>query len=302
MKNVLVLGGSSLVGHGVIKFFLEKGFKVITTSFNKKIFFKNNNIKIINNFNINSEKSLSVFNKYTKKNLIAVINCIAKIPISKKNKKFDKLAYLNTNYLSVLKLLKISEKNKVPNFINISGSSTSILDENLEDEYNFYLLSKKSMDLYIDNETEVKKKIILNTLKISAPYGYVFNRPTIFVNFIKKAIKNKDLKIFGNGNRKQVFTFSEDVGKCCLKLKKKKKSGSYYCMGNFSIKSKYLAKKIVKLFNSKSKIKILNKFNETDTSNVKLLKKINNLNKNSINFDKSIKKIFFYIRDNNILN
>ena len=73
-------------------------------------------------------------------------------------------------------------------------------------------------------------------------------------------------------------------------------------MGNFSIKSKYLAKKIVKLFNSKSKIKILNKFNETDTSNVKLLKKINNLNKNSINFDKSIKKIFFYIRDNNILN
>ena len=245
---------------------------------------------------------MSVFNKYTKKNLIAVINCIAKIPISKKNKKFDKLAYLNTNYLSVLKLLKISEKNKVPNFINISGSSTSILDENLEDEYNFYLLSKKSMDLYIDNETEVKKKIILNTLKISAPYGYVFNRPTIFVNFIKKAIKNKDLKIFGNGNRKQVFTFSEDVGKCCLKLIKKKKSGSYYCMGNFSIKSKYLAKKIVKLFNSKSKIKILNKFNETDTSNVKLLKKINNLNKNSINFDKSIKKIFFYIRDNNILN
>ena len=301
MKTILVLGGSSLVGHGVIKFFLEKGFKVITTSFNKKIFFRSKNIEIINNFDINSEKSLSLFDKCTKKNLAAVINCIAKIPISKKNKKFDKIAYLNTNYLSVIKLLKISEKNKIPNFINISGTSTSIVDENLEDEYDFYLLSKKSMDLYIDALKEVKKKIILNTLKISAPYGYVFNRPTIFVNFIKKAIEDKDLTIFGNGNRKQIFTFSEDVGNCCFELIKKKRSGSYYCMGNSPIKSKYLAKKIIKFFKSKSKIKILNKFNETDTANVRLLKKINNLNKDPVGFDTSLKKIFFYIKDNNIL-
>ena len=69
MKTILVLGGSSLVGNGVIKFFLEKGFKVITTSFNKKIFFRSKNIEIINNFDINSEKSLSLFDKCTKKNL-----------------------------------------------------------------------------------------------------------------------------------------------------------------------------------------------------------------------------------------
>ena len=176
-----------------------------------------------------------------------------------------------------------------------------IVDENLEDEYDFYLLSKKSMDLCIDALKEVKKKITLNTLKISAPYGYVFNRPTIFVNFIKKAIEYKDLTIFGNGNRKQIFTFSEDVGNCCFELIKKKRSGSYYCMGNSPIKSKYLAKKIIKLFKSKSKIKILNKFNETDTANVRLLKKINNLNKAPVGFDKSLYKIFFYIKDNNIL-
>ena len=39
-EKILVLGGSSLVGHGVIIFFLSKGFKVITTSFNKKILLK----------------------------------------------------------------------------------------------------------------------------------------------------------------------------------------------------------------------------------------------------------------------
>ena len=72
-------------------------------------------------------------------------------------------------------------------------------------------------------------------------------------------------------------------------------------MGNSPIKSKYLAKKIIKLFKSKSKIKILNKFNETDTANVRLLKKINNLNKDPVGFDTSLKKIFFYIKDNNIL-
>ena len=69
-------------------------------------------------------------------------------------------------------------------------------------------------------------------------------------------------------------------------------------MGNNAITSKYLAKKIVKLLKSKSKIKILNKFNEIDTSNVKLLKKIQNLNKNSTDLNKSLKKIFSYIKDN----
>lgn len=298
MKNILVLGGSSLVGHGVIKFLLKKDFKIIATSYKKKIFFKNKNIKIIKNFDINLKKSQNLFDKITKQKLSAVINCIAKIPISKKKKSFDKLSYLKTNYLNVIKLLKISEKNKIPNFINISGSTTSFLNENFEDEYNFYLLSKKSIDLYIDNEKNIKKKIILNTLKISAPYGYMMNKNTIFVNFIKKALKNKDLTIFGDGNRKQVFTFTEDVGNCCLKLINKKRSGLYYCMGNTSIKSKDLAKKIIKLFNSKSKIKILNKFKEGDTSNVRLLKKIKNLNKNSTDFDKSIKRIFLYIKRN----
>ncbi len=298
MKKILVLGGSSLVGHGVTKFFLEKGFEVITTSFKKKISFQKANVKNIKNFDINSKKSHHLFDKFTKNNLIPVINCIAKIPKSKKGKKFNKLDYLNTNYFSVIKLLKISEKNKIPHFINISGSATSALNENLEDEYNFYLFSKKSTDLYIDNEKDNKKKIILNTLKISAPYGYLLNRATIFVNFLDNAINDKDLVIFGDGNRKQVFTFSEDVGNCCLKLIKKKKSGSFYCMGNNAITSKYLAKKIVKLLKSKSKIKILNKFNEIDTSNVKLLKKIQNLNKNSTDLNKSLKKIFSYIKDN----
>ena len=67
MKKIFILGGSSLVGHGIIKFFLEKGYKVITTSFKKKILFKKNNIKIIKNFDINSKNSVNLFNKITKK-------------------------------------------------------------------------------------------------------------------------------------------------------------------------------------------------------------------------------------------
>lgn len=300
MKKILVLGGSSLVGHGVIIFFLSKGFKVITTSFNKKNPIKNKNLQIIKNFNINSKNSLSRLDEITKKNLIPVINCIAKIPRSKTNKKFDKFAYLSSNYLSVIKIIKILEKNKVPLFINISGSATSFLNENLEDEYNFYLFSKKSMDLYINNEKNNKKRIVLNTLKISAPYGYLLNKDSIFVNFLKNAIKNKDLTIFGDGKRRQVFTFTEDVGNSCLKLIKKKRSGEFYCMGNTAITSKFLAQKIIKSFKSKSRLKILNKFNENDTFNVKLLRKIQNLNKISTNLDKSLKKIFFYIKENKI--
>ena len=123
----------------------------------------------------------------------------------------------------MIKLFNISKKNKIPCFINISGTATSFINENLENEYNFYLLSKKITDLHFLNEKEINNKIVLNSLRISAPYGYLLNKDSIFVNFVKNATQNKDLTIFGDGNRKQVFTFSEDVGNCCLKLIKKKK-------------------------------------------------------------------------------
>ena len=53
MKNVLVLGGSSLVGHGVIKFFLEKMSKenkLISYNLNDVLnFYKENQGKFENN-------------------------------------------------------------------------------------------------------------------------------------------------------------------------------------------------------------------------------------------------------------
>ena len=64
--------------------------------------------------------------------------------------------------MSVIKLIKILKKKySFYKYIRVH----SFLNENLEDEYNFYLFSKKSMDLYINNEKIIKKEFVLNTLK-----------------------------------------------------------------------------------------------------------------------------------------
>jgi nucleoside-diphosphate-sugar epimerase len=296
--KVFITGVSGLVGHGIAKFFIENGHKVIGTSFKKKILTNNKNYKILNNFDISSSSSIKVFEKICKKEKIsAVINCAAKLPLfEKKRLSYNIQDYIDVNYISVIKLISVSKQNNIKHFINISGCATNFYKAGINNEYECYLLSKKTTDLFIDTEINKKKFFYLSTIKISAPYGYIFNRNTIFVKFIKNAIKNKPLTIFGNGNRGQVFTFTEDVGKCCLKIIFKKLSGTFYCMGNESIKTKQLAEKIIKTFHSKSVLKILNKFNEKNTNNVQLLRKIKNFNIRPTNLNQALSKILIFLK------
>lgn len=297
--KVFVTGVSGLVGHGIAKFFIENGHKVIGTSFKKKIISNDKNYKILNNFDISSSSSIKVFEKISKKEKIAaVINCAAKLPPFKKKGKasYNIQDYIDVNYISVIKLISISKQNNIRHFINISGCATDFYKAGINNEYECYLLSKKTTDLFINNEINKKNFFYLSTIKISAPYGYIFNRNNIFVKFIKNAIKNKPLTIFGNGKRGQVFTFTEDVGKCCLKIIFKKLSGTFYCMGNDSIKTKKLAKKIIKTFHSKSVLKILNKFNEKNTNNVQLLREIKNFNIRPTDLNQALSKILIFLK------
>ena len=73
--------------------------------------------------------------------------------------------------------------------------------------------------------------------------------------FLKTAMKNEPIKVFGNGNQTRCFTYVDDIAKGVLKVMEKGKRGEAYNIGNNQPTTILeLAKIIRELTNSKSEI------------------------------------------------
>ena len=112
-KTILILGATGKVGFDLTSY-LSKKYYVIALSRNKKKLniFKKNNIKIINH---NLKKKLNVPFK-----IDYIINCIVTHSFSKNQKLED---YVNSNILSSLNMVYLSNLKKVKLIINLSSIS-----------------------------------------------------------------------------------------------------------------------------------------------------------------------------------
>ena len=80
-------------------------------------------------------------------------------------------------------------------------------------------------------------------------YGMVIPR------FVNSAVNNRKIEIYGNGNQNRTFLHVSDAVNALIKIMKNNKFDTYNLGGTENIKIKDLAKRIIKLTNSKSKIK-----------------------------------------------
>ena len=72
--------------------------------------------------------------------------------------------------------------------------------------------------------------------------------------------ENKNIYLFGSGNRSQVFTYVEDIASSCIFAIKNRKYGTFNIAGNKTTSMKSLANSIISLNkNSKSKVIYLKK-------------------------------------------
>ena len=115
-----------------------------------------------------------------------------------------------------------------------------------------YFISKKKIEQKLFSQ---KKKINIVSLKILAPYGYILKNNSVIPKFISLVKNGENLNIPANGERKQIFTFSEDIGAACSYIFKNKLTGKIPFAGPKVITTKTLAKKIISIY-SKKKINI----------------------------------------------
>lgn len=104
------------------------------------------------------------------------------------------------------------------------------------------------------------KVIIVRFFNVIGP-EQVSNYGMVVPRLIEQAIRNKPLTVFGSGNQTRTFSYIDDINQYLYKLifSKKNAFGQIFNLGgkeNISINN--LAKKIIKISKSKSKIKKIN--------------------------------------------
>ena len=107
--------------------------------------------------------------------------------------------------------------------------------------------------------TSMLKKINFINVRLFNIYGTNL-KGRVVDSFIKNALQNKDLEIYGNGKQTRCFLFVDDCINAFYKiLSNRKNYNQTYNIGNdkeFSIFK--FAKMVIKISNSKSKIKFFN--------------------------------------------
>ncbi len=252
-KNVLVTGGSGFIGSHVVDFLVKKKYNVTTFDLSPPI---RKNVKFIKG-NILDKNCL----QFALKNIDFVFHLAA---VSDINKVRDiPVKTINTNILGTTYLLEASRNKNVKRFIFASSVYSFGTTGNL------YTTSKISSELLIKNYRLLFGQNF-TILRYSTAYGPRSREVDAVSIFVERALKNLDIVIFGDGQQKRNYLHVEDLAKgSMMALKQKTKNKIITLASKNNIKMFDLAKIIIRLTRSSSKIRFNKKNKRFDdfTSN-----------------------------------
>ncbi|MFH1997671.1 MAG: NAD-dependent epimerase/dehydratase family protein [Patescibacteria group bacterium] len=275
MKKILVTGASGFIGQYLIDKLLGGRYEIYILkhhSLVSKEWFKNSKIKIFN-IDITNSKDFSKIKKNLKFDV--VFHLATYIPNNEKWPETDKCFMVNC--LGAYNLINFL-KNRPPNKLIISSSVSvyqvitslskvsKISEQTSTIPNSFYGFSKLTADLLFEKFAE-DFNISTVFLRYSSVYGLRQKPNAVLPVFINNAKQGKNLTIFGEGKKVQDFIYIDDVIKANIWALKPSIRGIYNIGSGIGINVVDLAKKIIKVFDSKSKI-IFNKSKTEDKSKI----------------------------------
>ena len=252
-KNVLVTGGNGFIGSHVVDFLVKKKYNVTTFDLSPPI---RKNVKFIKG-NILDKNCL----QFALKNIDFVFHLAAVSDINKV--RAIPVKTINTNILGTTYLLEASRNKNVKRFIFASSVYSFGTTGNL------YTTSKISSELLIKNYRLLFGQNF-TILRYSTAYGPRSREVDAVSIFVERALKNLDIVIFGDGQQKRNYLHVEDLAKgSMMALKQKTKNKIITLASKNNIKMFDLARTIVRLTKSNSKIRFNKKNKRFDdfTSN-----------------------------------
>jgi len=245
-KNVLVTGGSGFIGSHVVDSLIRRNYEVTILDLSKP---KRDDVKFIKGSVLNKNLIRLLLKKNKLVFHLAAVSDINKV-------KIIPIKTISTNILGTLCLLEASRKENIKRFIFASTYYSSGKSGNL------YTTSKNASELIIENYN-LLYGLKYTILRYPTAYGPRNRQVDAISIFVKRALKNLNLVIYGNGQQKRNYLHVEDLGEgSMIALKEKLKNKTITLASKKNIKIINLAKMIIRLINSKSKI-ILNKKKKT---------------------------------------
>ena len=241
-KNILITGGSGFIGGHVVDALLKNKYQVTILDLNQP---KRKDVKFIKGSILDKSIIRSAL-----KNINIVFHLAAVSDITKV--KGIPLKTIETNILGTTFLLESARNANIDRFV-FAGSIYSYGTAG-----NLYTTSKTSSELIIKNYKLIygQKFTILRYATAYGPRNREVDAVSIFV---RRALKNLDLIIHGNGQQKRNYIYAEDLGYGSLAaLEEKSTNKTITLAAKKNTKIIDLAKMIIKITKSKSKI-IFNK-------------------------------------------
>ena len=237
-KNVLITGGSGFIGSHVVDALVKNKYKVTILDLNQP---KRRDVKFIRGSILDKSIIQSAL-----KNINIIFHLAAVSDITKV--KEIPLKTIKTNILGTTVLLEGARNANIDRFVFASSIYSYGAAGNL------YTTSKTASELIIKNYKLIygQKFTILRYATAYGPRNREVDAVSIFV---RRALKNLDLIIHGNGQQKRNYVCAEDLGYGSLfALEKKATNKIITLVSKRDTKIIDLARMIIKITKSKSKI------------------------------------------------
>ena len=257
MNKILITGGAGFIGSHLTEFLSKKNNIIVIDNFShgNKIKRLNKNIKIIKGdvrdgdlLNFYSRNCASIFH------LAAVLGVDI---VSKKN-----LETMECEFEGIQNVCNAAKRNKINKIVYSSSSGVygklnykkNVKESATVAPVSAYSVSKRACEFYLKSFYQ-ENKITAIAVRLFNLYGPRQDDRMVIARFIKQALANKPITVYGSGKQTRDFTYIDD----CIKvfdLLNKKIKGFHIINSSkgkdFNILG--LAKKIKKNLKSKSKI------------------------------------------------
>jgi len=243
-QHVLVTGATGFLGRYLVRFLLKQP-DIHPIGVSKK----GGQIGDfrINRVDLSSSKEVATW-RHDRPTFDSIFHLAAVMPTSFSSVEAEQSFFDNLHITQNVVSIAISDK---ASLIYTSGTSIYGMTENvpltestLPRPDNAYSLAKYVGELLCDI-AYVRYAISTTILRITAPYGPFQAAHTVINTFLKAALENRDLSLFGSGNRTQDFTYVDDVIQALWLAYKKQRTGVYNIAGGQPITMRDLAEAVL---------------------------------------------------------
>jgi nucleoside-diphosphate-sugar epimerase len=265
--TIMVTGATGFIGSHLCRHLLQKNHEVMGLTRSGKLdnigqFSGNTGFKVTRG---NIRDSTVVCNLISENHIDTLFHLAARLPSDKDRD--NPADYFDTNLYGTLNLLEAASSSGVKTFIY--ASTMSVYSE--PPEYlpvnethptrpaTAYGISKLGGELCC-HLYDSRMRIII--LRLGGVYGLNCHESDVVPRFIKQALENRPLTVFGNGKQSSDFVYIDDAISGILSVWEKGEPGVYNIGGGEETGILELADQVIEITRSNSKVQLTGK--ETD--------------------------------------